>query len=81
MSITMFNKIHFEIECPDPKCGHLIKEVLSYFHGVDRLACPNCGFLIDLHIDRFATPLGKLFETAAQVDDNTRQSGDIVERI
>ena len=81
MSITMFNKVHFEVECPDPKCGHLIKEVLNYFHGVDRLACPNCGFLIDLHIDRFAIPLSKLFETAAQVDDKARQSGNIIERI
>ena len=81
MAISSNDEIMVELRCPDPKCGHPIKEALAFFHGVDRLACPNCGYLIDLHLDRFELPLRKLFGAATEARAPTGHLAKIVHRI
>lgn len=79
-TITMFDQMFFELECPNAKCGKQIKEVLSQFRDVDEIACPHCSVVVNLKADSIKGSLDKLFDTATELDKQARQRGEFIKR-
>lgn len=80
MTVTMFDQMFFEFDCPGPECGYSIKEVLSNFVNVDRFPCPDCGFSINLQSADLKGRLAERVNIATQIDEKARKRGEVVKR-
>jgi hypothetical protein len=76
MTISMFDQLCMKLACRCRKNSNV-----SYFDNIPTYECPGCGLVTDSREEPYRTFLADLRETAAELDKQARQRGEVIVRI
>jgi hypothetical protein len=78
MALSMFDQLLMQLAC---KCSKRPAVAIAYFDSVPTFICPICGTVTDAREEPHRTLLSELRYLATELDTQTRESGEVVERI
>ncbi len=73
MSISYFDQILYKFTCENTECGKVFQPVLRELVHTDEVVCPKCGTAIDIRESKRHGAIGKMFDTASELDKKARE--------
>ena len=73
MPISRFDQMFYKFACENAECGEVFKPVLRELVNADEVVCPKCGTAIDIRESKRHGAIGKLFDTASELDKKARE--------